>query len=267
MLLYRFTDLAGLIDLVVNRRMYLRQVMAWEDPYETNTVTHLVQDIFKRNAYHATPKSGEVAVLRVKLLAAIVEHAARSVYAQSWSVLPESDALWRIYSPDKRGTRLAVQHRILLASMEAALPNVNCFRVEYCSPNKAHTHAIRRYQEGGYQLFLTECCRYKRSEFEHEREYRFCFVESAKGESGVNPDDARSLRQAIERHQRKAKHSPSTREYSFDPAKVEHVTFDPRLDAIKEQWYVDAVRKLCQMGGIHETKLNQSNLYRIPTNA
>src|SRR5215813_12042290 len=125
MLLFRFVDLGAFVDIVASRQMYLRQVMTWDDPYEADAVTHLMGSLLEETDLAildpSPAASAKVTELRGAVRKVILEQATRSIYAQSWTAKPESDALWRVYSPDRKGLRLSVELDTLLKEMAKTL--------------------------------------------------------------------------------------------------------------------------------------------------
>lgn len=75
--IYKYIPLKYVLQMLKSRQMYFSKVKSWEDTYEN---FFLKQD-FRIDG---------------KMLSA--DNLAEHVYGQSWTLLAESDAMWRIYS-------------------------------------------------------------------------------------------------------------------------------------------------------------------------
>jgi len=68
------------------------------------------------------------------------------LYGQCWTLHRESDAMWRIYSPDKNGVKVRTTIKKLFESLYNAIPSrlrdVSCFigKVEYFKKEDIDTH-------------------------------------------------------------------------------------------------------------------------------
>ena len=60
MLLYRFIDVSAFIDIIASSQMYLRQVMTWDNPYETDAVTHLISNLLEKMICNSRPFTGRI---------------------------------------------------------------------------------------------------------------------------------------------------------------------------------------------------------------
>jgi len=69
------------IESVRNRRLALARPHLWDDPFENF--------LYQAHLESADGNPVSITGLRMRL------------YGQCWSLLPESDAMWRIYSPEK----------------------------------------------------------------------------------------------------------------------------------------------------------------------
>lgn len=265
MMLYRFVDLGTFVEIAATGRMFLRQVTAWDDPYELDAISHLLSHLLEKTHLAVRDPSRTVspkaAQLRTAIRKAILKQATRSIYAQSWTTKPESDALWRIYSPDRKGLRLSVELDTLLKEMTRTLPNVDHFSVEYCSTEEARHRLLSRFNESKSMNF-TSCCRYKRREFEHEQEYRFCLAQNPEGFQEIDLrspafdlDSEESLEKALAQFHEY--HFDQVRYYQFEPSHVHEITLDPRLDP--NGWFEKAIGRLCETYGI--SLVRRSNLY------
>ncbi len=101
--IYRICNYDYIKNEFINKRINLRKVLEWDDPYE-NIVLRSRCIIFNKEE------------VSLKTLVA-------SWFGLSWSKIPESDALWRIYSPNKNGIQLKTTPRKLLSTLINLNPN------------------------------------------------------------------------------------------------------------------------------------------------
>jgi hypothetical protein len=266
--IYRFIDLSGFVDILSSGRMYLRQVMTWDDPYETNALQYLVNELLEKTDLAiikpSSAKSAMVEDLRFRIRQKIRERAVKSIYAQSWTALSESDALWRIYSPDKKGIRIGVLWRDVANAIQREYVHMKHYPVEYLTAEESRQAILKRFENSGKKIDLSACCRYKRKEFEHEQEYRFCMAHQPEGHrdvdlGGLDFNDEkelqRSLNQLVDLQYDRLKY------YPFEAARIRGVMLDPRLDREKDNWYIGIIQNLCKAHEVEAT-VQISDLYR-----
>ena len=93
--LYRYMSLAQFLSIVENRKLFLNKVKRWEDTWEgPDDQLPMITD------------SGKEVFSESLITAATV--------GQCWTYDNDSDAMWRIYSPDRQGIMIET--------------NVDCFR-------------------------------------------------------------------------------------------------------------------------------------------
>ena len=217
---YRIMPIHRVLQALEEKQLVLVKPKKWDDPFENA----LLASAFET-------EEGETLTFSAK----------DSVYGQCWTLHRETDAMWRIYSANKDGIRIASTPRKLLAALEKscpAHPQIRCFigRVTYLSKDKL----LRKL--GGINLLRTdgsgiaESLLYKRNEFAHEREMRLIYS----GEDGKCNSDIYPF--AIEPNE------------AFD-----RLTFDPRMDAELRNAYLLAFE---EKG--YEGKVTTSTLYKSP---
>jgi hypothetical protein len=197
---YRWISLEELRDRLTNRRMLLKQPYRWDDPFENILVSCGVT---------FTGGSDWREVFFDKLR--------KPIYAQCWTALPESDALWRIYSQDKRSVRIRSTPRKLLSALAHSSPSLtpdDCFigTVVYLSQNDLGQHIANMVGRDLLDAFSgpkghAESVLFKRDAFAHEDEVRLIYVDS---QSKFVGQDVLAI--------------------TADPAKVfDEITLDPRV--------------------------------------
>ncbi|MCI5145429.1 MAG: DUF2971 domain-containing protein [Candidatus Electrothrix sp. AR3] len=162
LVIHRIFSFERFIDFVRNQWLALVRPACWEDPYENPLNREIIET--------STGKK-----LRLP-------HFEKNLFAQCWSICSESDAMWRIYSSDKRGVLVSASARDLLqygkTQYEAPLEQVFLGKVIY------NTHAqLQKMLESkeflrsvlcapGYSHNSSSVLLHKRDSFEHEEEVR-----------------------------------------------------------------------------------------------
>jgi hypothetical protein len=146
-----------------------------------------------------------------------------TMYGQCWSLNEESDAMWRIYSPQREGVVIQTsvkRFRLIQGLLFGALGPVT-----YYGDLKQALEEAAQHRE--YQIFTEAFL--KRRAFEHEREVRL-----------VTCDDPR----CVEHRRSKG----TTRlEFSIDPVQfLEGIRIDPRADGCHEEM----MRRYCARHGL-----------------
>ncbi|MFZ5633687.1 MAG: hypothetical protein ACOY40_12670 [Bacillota bacterium] len=157
--LYRFTNLDTFLNILLTDSLVLVKPGLWDDPHEMSLIKSSIDKSIEVicagydtaiNDYHAVEN-----LLKIQYMI-------DNLYAQCWSILSESDALWRIYYNEGKALRLCTKlkqirkHNNLTASM-----------VTYKDSSEIH-HCITEYDF--YKLSTT-----KRTAFSHEKEVRLMF--------------------------------------------------------------------------------------------
>jgi hypothetical protein len=152
------------VELFKNKANTLVHPSLWDDPYE---------NAFLRNG--ATDGTDFIDLADVH----------RDWYGQCWTTDGESDALWRIYSPDKQGVRLSTTIRKLFLSTVVTLnraTDINKYflgKVSYYEKSKILSMmsniTFLDISRGGQGRSIAETFLIKRNAFRHEQEVRLLF--------------------------------------------------------------------------------------------
>lgn len=94
LIIHRIFPFCRFIDLVRNQWLALVRPHRWDDPYENPLNREIIENSTGRK-------------LRLP-------HFEKNLFAQCWSLCSESDAMWRIYSNDKRGVLVSASAQSLL---------------------------------------------------------------------------------------------------------------------------------------------------------
>lgn len=166
-------------------------------------------------------------------------------YGQCWTFKRDSDAMWRIYSPDKCGIRIQTTVGKLFSSYYATSDKFAALKyfmgaVEY-RPREGIEEFVQKttFEElafGGNNLGFANTLLLKRSEFDHENEMRLLFYDAEGQFRGV---DLLKIQ---------------CRNTDW----IEEIGIDPRLDAQSFEAVAQEIRKAgCKV------PIVQSDLYQI----
>ncbi|MEW8687321.1 MAG: DUF2971 domain-containing protein [Candidatus Thiodiazotropha sp.] len=159
---YRIITKERLIELFQKGKNTLVHPSKWDDPYENFILKSQVR-----------MKSGEVKAFDFH----------DNIYGQCWSRHKASDAMWRIYSPNKDGIRIKSTIRKLLSSLyfgNVNKPSMSCVigKVEYLTETKLNNYANSIYVNGALSKDnLFRSLLVKRRAFKHENEVRLLYFD------------------------------------------------------------------------------------------
>jgi hypothetical protein len=220
--IYRVFSKKWLVKLLESTRMGLMRPRRWEDPFENFLL-------------RCTAKDAEGELIGLSEIE-------KDWFGQCWTLHEDSDAMWRIYSPDKDGIRVSTTiGRLFDAIYDTSdtYAQLNYFigRVRYYPRIEIEEFLNNTtFSEftfgGGTAQFAALLC-VKRPEFEHESEIRILL--------------------------RDQNESSDIREIQFDPNAVfDELILDPRLDNFE---YECAKTRLHAAGWTKS--VGQSQLYKI----
>jgi len=161
--IYRFMSFARLIELFRTRNLGLVRTSKWDDPFENLIVS----------ARYKHGNGGWDSVLR------------RVLHGSCWTRKSVSDALWRIYSPDKLSVRIASTPALLGSALDQALkkrPNSKWFvgRVKYLPQSiiiKNATKLAKQIVDDKSDKSAAQSVLFKRRSFSHEDEVRVLVID------------------------------------------------------------------------------------------
>jgi len=151
--IYKFIKLEYLLSSLQGKILRINQIMHWEDVYEN---FFLKQQFIENNSEIST--------------GSVMER----MYGQSWTTLPESDALWRIYSgANKDAIRVSITIDKLIEILDSNwmvyIGNVTYKKREEIS-QYIQDFSVISYND--LQSIVAGSLFIKRKEFEHESEFR-----------------------------------------------------------------------------------------------
>ncbi|EGR1465965.1 DUF2971 domain-containing protein [Vibrio cholerae] len=161
--IYRTIPLNRLYELFQDRENTLVKPSLWEDTFENFVLKTKLRD--EQNQ--------------------VIEYNIHDrMYGQCWTQERASDAMWRIYSPDKQSVRIRTKIGDLLDSISMATVNRakcdHCIgKVEYVREQELIGRATATFSENGEITFggLFRSLLIKRRAFRHENEVRLMFCD------------------------------------------------------------------------------------------
>lgn len=211
--LYRYMPLSQFIAFIEKRQITLSQVISWEDTWEAPS--------------RKIPTKNPDGTLEYPIYS--IEE---DWFGQCWSLNGQSDAMWRIYSPDKQGILIdtTVEKFKLITDIKYGMlaPVIYYDDLTEILLNTASFHHYKHFVNG----YL------KRKAFDHEHEARLITINNIPGLG--------------------KKHKNVTHiQVDLNPNEfIEGITIDPRAS----EWYVTTIQKYCNNRGF--TIIPQkSNLY------
>jgi hypothetical protein len=215
---YRIMTLSRLFDMFDQRANVLVKPFKWDDPFE-NFIAHLKGKL----------PTGE-----------LVEFAPRyDFYGQCWTITGGTDAMWRIYSGDKKSVRIKVRIARLYEQLySTAIGPAFIGKVRYLREVQLREwikRLVRRADRPDITL-LAKTFLVKRPAFAHENEVRLLYCSTR--------NDAHGL---LYRHR-------------FDCRVIEEIEIDPRLTPQEAKTVMAEIKVRTGYGG----RMIQSPLYRPP---
>ena len=135
--------------MITRKKLTFVHPSLWDDPYELRYLHQEIESKFKKS-------TGK---MDTEVLGAILEYViANKLYAQSWTSLEESDALWRVYSHNSTSLRIAAEREKV-----KLLKDVEIIEVDYVD---SYEETVSK-KKDFYGLIGT-----KRKAFSHENEVR-----------------------------------------------------------------------------------------------
>ena len=280
--LYRITSLEGFLSLLINKKeRFVHPIDCWEDTYEgymlqlldtkegTEKVLYKLFRVFTQNDFQLTIR------YYTKLL-----WARWACYGQCWSLKADSDALWRIYSYDKKAIQIISNPgRIGNTIKESQGNNVTARigRVEYDIDDI--TSSLKQVLFD--RSMINEPFYHKRKAFEHEGEVRVLVSEKQSTDARYNCE--KKISSYCEKHKNSNRHLFTTiieasrnlditGDFSHEKyAKAKYLDVNDlskyiigiKVHPQAEDWYEDLIRELCKQYSIEF--IGKSTLYQSVT--
>lgn len=158
--IYRTIPKKWLFEMFETGKNALARPSLWDDPFE---------NLLLRSLVNLNGETGRFSF-------------ANDLYGQCWTLQGYSDAMWRIYSPDKTGIRIRTTVGQLLDSLsgpDKTFDPVSCFigKVQYLTEAKLNKFVSSHFHDGlgtdGRNI--AETLLVKRNAFSHEKEVRVIY--------------------------------------------------------------------------------------------
>jgi len=167
-----------------------------------------------------------------------------SYFVQCWTFQSDSDAIWRIYSPDKGGVRIRTTIPKLFESLyyeiSSETRDVTCFigNIAYLRNIEMKKYLDEPLSLDSSGVELARQLLFKRQFFKHEKEVRLIYgAEGALAKSKIF-------------------------RYRINPSElIEQIVFDPQME---ESLYKEHKEYFINLG--FKKKIYQSSIYRLPEN-
>ncbi len=262
--LWRMFDFKYALDLIQNQTNALVKPWKWDDPFENilSKCSIPMSNGFKVNLSSVTD----------------------NFYAQCWTDQEhETDAMWRIYLPDKkRGVRIKVQAGKLFRTIYSKFNNfsdISCFlgKVQYVTEEELegwlHNLSFSDALLDSSNFAIAKSLLIKRMAFAHESEVRLLFddLDNLNQDSSeiksFNCNSITLFKHILSKvrllfgdlantHQEPA----GIKRFNCDPNNlIEHILLDPRWTEAEAE---DKTKELTMAG--YQGKIEHSKLYRIP---
>ncbi|MHA6910850.1 DUF2971 domain-containing protein [Ralstonia pseudosolanacearum] len=205
--IYRIQNFDRVVDIFEKNELHLSHPSIWDDPYEK---------------YLQHPASD-------------------SLFAQCWSTNPQSDAMWRIYSPNHMGLRIRTTPEKLRNAIRSSLKEndlrYRLIDVEYLAEAelRSRTHELTATLRNEFKPELAaNSLGWKRRAFKHEEEVRLIIFRDKITE---NPKDGLKIK--------------------IDPhALIDDILIDPRAPkSLFEAFELYLKEKIGFKGGISKSRL------------
>ncbi|WP_292995291.1 DUF2971 domain-containing protein [Nitrosomonas sp.] len=223
--IYRILSFDKLVDIFKKQELTLVKPSNWEDPFENCILKSFTIDKDGYETYHGNRDD---------------------LYGQCWTSRKDSDAMWRIYSPDKSGVKIKSTVEKILTNLVESVGIENAFigKVEYRSKKyilgqmKETWNSKLIYQGNDVIENIVKTLLIKRKAFSHESEIRVIYFSlNSKPESDIHP-------------------------VKIDPFQlVVEIAFDPRINPNKLAAYQHYLKNEIKFLG----KINKSPLYDAPS--
>jgi len=170
---YRYTDFGHLVELFQKKEMTFVRPEKWDDPFENYIIdpdVRFADGSFIRLVYRQV------------------------IHGSCWTKKTVSDAMWRIYSPDKISVRIKSTPEKIGIALKNALTKYEYSswyigKVQYFSQKNVELKALdfaNKFLKSSYDKTAAEALLIKRSSFSHEKEVRVLVVDrNNKSKNGI----------------------------------------------------------------------------------
>lgn len=233
--IYRIFKLEHLLSALKNNVNVLVKPKKWEDPFE---------NFYLKRIYQIENINNKSAEDKIKIKE-FIDDVEPYVFGQCWSFAENSDAMWRIYSPDKRGVCVSSTPRKIINSLKnnhgANHLYLSIGEVKYLTEEKIRSKKFESIYDTSYSEWVPlyiETLLTKRKEFSHEEEVRIIF-DNLPYSNGKVIDTTDMIEIPCMWH-----------------TCIDEIILDPRIDAYSEQNLTDLISNYSG-----KIKISKSTLY------
>ncbi|MDD5294091.1 MAG: hypothetical protein PHW40_07310 [Candidatus Izemoplasmatales bacterium] len=157
--IYRFMSFESFVNVVLTKKLTFSSPYKWDDPMEVHLLNVFTSNVLLEPDIEKKP-------IKAMLLGHLLQ-----TFLLSFSKLPESDALWKIYgTPNHNSIRIKV-----CALSTKRLPNTVLKNVTYLPNDTFIQTCIKSTGHDPFKMYAL-----KREAFQHEREYRLLLLHNPK---------------------------------------------------------------------------------------
>lgn len=159
MKIFKIYGMKGLIPLLSNSKLFIDRVSSWEDVYE---------NFFLKEEFFSKSMNMPIGTADM----------ANGAFGQSWTWASETDAMWRIYSSDKKSVRVQTSALKLFSAIfidDSCIADTWMGKVEYNSETEMNQFLLENTKYDSVSIWrdLMPYTHFlKRNEFSHEKEFR-----------------------------------------------------------------------------------------------
>ena len=226
---YKYIKLKYLKPLIKNKKLRIDKVSQWDDPYE---------NFFLKSNFYTYASFYE------QIVQVHTDEVSNRIYGQSWTILEESDAMWRIYSDKNNIENTAIKIKIKVGNLFnivytsdkcMATTSIDCVKYKTDEEISNWMQSLKNIGSN-FPKYAEQCLFIKRKPFEHESEVRII----------ISKDTQKPAESFIE--------------YDIpDIDYIEEFVLDPRLNEERVQ---EINQQLCDVG-VNMDKIKKSKLYEF----
>lgn len=240
--IYRYIDLATLLNMMQTKTLTFVLPTVWEDTFENKYLYDLFNTLDYTNNF-------------------IAEVFGNLCYAQCWTYLAESDAMWRIYSYGNQSLRIKI-----CVDDVCKLENVYLRKVKY----RDNTIKYKKlYPNLKIPQLMLSAISQKIIAFKHEKEVRLIYVDKKTDEElhsiisslltlmklqyGSNTDDADGVeldKETLLRDLISSNICQNTKTHSVLFGHIENFIKGVMVNPHAPDWYVNTIKRYCELNDI-----------------
>lgn len=268
MYLYRIVSFESFVGLLVDKKERFVRPCKWEDSYESYLYEELNslegrKKLIDRLYTEICPGDYRATIRNFAKL----WHAKWWIYAQCWSKVKDSDAMWRIYNYNKHSIQICTTDELIKNMIKDSAKDIKkpvAKSVYYDVDEetdifKGQIKDIKR-TNSTYEPYF-----HKRDAFEHEKEYRvlidpnsYMIFENLSAMASIfemskndaNKGEIEKISEAIEKFLYQYKKEEVDDNYYVTIKDIEKYIIQIRVNPFAEDWFVDLVKSICKKNGI-----------------